>query len=90
MTYLRNGFTIRNVKEIPAFVPINLTVLFVGHRQTVQIQIRRRRMRRLVRVSTVCLQNVLLKMEKMYNTTQQPLKRKWTCPIDNSGKFHSS
>ena len=24
----------------------------------------------------------------MYNTTQQPLNFKWTCPIDNDGKFH--
>ena len=24
----------------------------------------------------------------MKNTTQQPLKQKWTGPIDNSGKFH--
>ena len=25
----------------------------------------------------------------MKNTTQQPLKRKWTSPIDNSGKMGS-
>ena len=30
------------------------------------------------RVTTVCLQNVLLKFEKKKNTTYQPLKRKWT------------
>ena len=24
---------------------------------------------------------------KLKNTTQEPLKRKWTCPIDKSGKF---
>ena len=26
----------------------------------------------------------------MKNTTQQPLKWKWTGPIGNSGKFHSA
>ena len=31
------------------------SVLFVGHRQTVKTQIRRRRMRRLIRISTICL-----------------------------------
>ena len=36
--------------------PLEPSVLFVGHRQTVQTQIRRHRMRRLIRVSTVCLQ----------------------------------
>ena len=39
------------------------SVLFVGHRQTVQTQIRRRILRRLIRVSTVCSQNVLLEFE---------------------------
>ena len=39
------------------------SVLFVGHRQTAQTQIRRRRTRRLIGVSTVSLQNVLLKFE---------------------------
>ena len=39
-------------------------VLFVGHRQTVKIQIRRRKTRRLIRVFTVCLQNVLLNLNK--------------------------
>ena len=40
---------------------------------------------------TVCLQFLLIKiMVKMKNTTQQPLKLKWTCPIDKSGKYHSA
>ena len=43
----------------------------------------------LIRVPTVCLQNVLFKFEKKEkHTIQQPLKQKWTGPIDNSGKFH--
>ena len=37
--------------------------LFVGHGQTVQNQIRRRKTRRLIRFSTVCLQKFLLKSE---------------------------
>ena len=39
------------------------SILFVGHMQTVQIQIRCCRMQHLTRVSTICLQNVLLKFE---------------------------
>ena len=45
------------------FNPHKPSVLFVGHRQTAQTQIRHRRMQRLIRFSTVCLQNVLLKFE---------------------------
>ena len=41
--------------------PYKPSVLFVGHGQTVQTQIRHRIMRCLIRVSTVCLQNVILK-----------------------------
>ena len=41
--------------------PYNPSVLFVGHMQTVQTKIKRRTMRRLIRVSTVCLQNGLSK-----------------------------
>ena len=40
------------------------SVLFVGRRPTAQTQIRRRRMRRLIRVSTVCLQKVILNSNK--------------------------
>ena len=39
------------------------SILFVGHRQTVQTHIRCGRMRHLIRVSTVCLGNALLKFE---------------------------
>ena len=38
------------------------SVLYVGHRQIAQTQIRRHRMRRLIRVSTVSLHNFLLKL----------------------------
>ena len=38
--------------------PYKPSVLFVGHRQTVQTQSSRRRTRRLIMVSNVCLQNI--------------------------------
>ena len=44
--------------------PFKPSVLFVGHRQTVETQTRRRRTQCLIRVSTVCLQNVLSKFEQ--------------------------
>ena len=47
----------------PLIYPFKPSVLFVGHRQTVQTQIRRRKMRRLIRAFTVYSQNVLLKVE---------------------------
>ena len=57
-------------------------VFFVGHGQTVHTQIRRRRMQRLIRVSTVCLQNILLeilnKNDKYDPTT---LVTEWTVSI---------
>ena len=40
-----------------------LLYTFVGHRQNVQTQHRRHRERRLIRVSVVFLQNILLKFE---------------------------
>ena len=43
--------------------PYMPSVPFVGHRQIVQTQIRRHKMRRLIRVSTICLHNFLLKLE---------------------------
>ena len=43
--------------------PYKSSVLFVGHGQTVQTQIRRRRTRRLIRVSTVYLHNIQLILE---------------------------
>ena len=45
------------------FNPYKPSVLFVRHSQTVQTQIRRRSMRRLISVSTACLQNVIIKFE---------------------------
>ena len=54
--------------------PYRPCIPFVGHIQTVQTQIRRRKMRRLISVSTVCLQSqsVLLKCGlKLQNFTKQ-------------------
>ena len=44
-------------------VPHTHSVLFVGHRQTVETQIRRHRTRRLTSVFTVCLQKVILRFD---------------------------
>ena len=43
--------------------PYKPSVVFIGHRQTVQSQIRRRRTRRLIRVFTVCWQEYLFEIE---------------------------
>ena len=43
--------------------PYKQGVLFVGHRQIVENQIRRRKMRRLIRFSTICLQSIILQYE---------------------------
>ena len=52
--------------EQPSYILINPykpSILFVGQRQTMQTQIRRYRMLRLIRVSTLCHQNVLSHFE---------------------------
>ena len=41
--------------------PYMTSALFVGHRQTLHTMIRRRRARRLIRVSIVCLHSILFK-----------------------------
>ena len=63
--------------------PYKSIVLFVGHRQTAQTQTRRQITWLLIRVSTFCLPNVLLKFDEKYHQTT--LKRKWTRPIDRNG-----
>ena len=47
--------------------PYKPSVIFVGHRQTVQNQIRRHRTWRLIRFCTACIQNILLKYEWKWN-----------------------
>ena len=49
--------------QIMVVNPKRPNVLLVGHRQTVHTQIRRHKKRRLIRVSTVCLHNALLRFE---------------------------
>ena len=55
--------TFSNVNCLPCLTHTSLTISFLGHRQTVQTQVRRRRMRRLIRVFTIC-GNVYLKYSK--------------------------
>ena len=54
--------------------PYKPSVPFLGHWQTVQIQIRRRRTRRLIRVFTVCLQDFYSKYNKNEKVHQTPLQ----------------
>ena len=70
--------------------PYKPSVPFLGHRQTVQTQIRCRRTRHLIRVYTVCLQEILLKMKSKYKKMHQtPLNSEmdssswygWTVPL---------
>ena len=56
----------------------------MGHMQTVQVQIRRHKTWRLIRVSNVCLQDVQLKFEKKPSIT---LKLKWTGSTDKEGNM---
>ena len=60
---IKVGYKI-DIKQRSVLNPYKPRVLFVGHRQTVQTQIRRRRTPRLIRVYIVCLQNVLSKIKK--------------------------
>ena len=73
-------------KDINPYMP---SVLFMGHRQTVQIQIRHRMMLCLIRNFTVCLQNLLLKFWKKKNTKYNPtpLKLEMACSNDSSGEL---
>ena len=79
------------VRRLKIYVPC---VLFVGHKQKVHTQIRRRVhafTRRLIRVFTVCLHNILLEIErKMKNTIQQPLSQKRAGPIEKDRKVRSA
>ena len=53
--------SLQSLQHINSYKP---SILFVGHRQTGQAQIRHRIKQCLIRVFTVCLQNVLLKFGK--------------------------
>ena len=68
--------------------PYKHSVLFVGQWQTVQTKIRRRRTRRLIRVSTIYLQNSILDLNKNENTTQHPYTWKWARPTDRGRTFN--
>ena len=71
--------------------PYKPSVRFVGHRQTVQNQIRRRKKRRLIGSPLFWYRIFYQNLNKIKKkNTQQPSKRKWTGPIDSSGKIHSA
>ena len=61
------------------FNPYMPSVLFVGHRQIVQTQIRCHRMWRLIRVSTVFLHKFLLKLNKNEKYHLTSLKTEMDC-----------
>ena len=54
-------FSMMQKVEVRLFDPYKSGILFMGHRQTAQTQARHCIKRRLIRISTFCLQNVLLK-----------------------------
>ena len=62
--------------------PYTSSVLFVGYKETVQTQIRRHRTWRLIRISTVCLENYKVKFEWKWKIP--PNNTQYTDPIDNS------
>ena len=66
---------------------IRASVLFMGHMQTVEIQIRHRIMWCLIRNVTVCLHNFYNNWGKIPHNTP---KLEMDAPIDSSGKFHSA
>ena len=74
--------------------PYKPSVLFVGHGQTVQTHIRRRIMRRLIRVFTVYIHNVLLKINKHEKKIPRNKPENGNglvqFPLDKSGEFHSA
>ena len=66
---------IHNFSKVVRRNPYKQSILFVRHiGQTAQTQIRRNRKRRLMKFSTVWLQNDKIQI-KMKNTTHHPLKR---------------
>ena len=71
------------------FNPYKPSVLFVGHRKTAQTQIRRCRTQRLIRIFTVCSQNVLLEFELKWKIPPNTPKiwNRPVLPID-IGKFN--
>ena len=71
-----DNITIRHHKREPRGQP---SVLFVGRKQTVEIQIRRRRTWRLIWVSTVCLQKVIsnLNINAKYHLTTLNMEMDW-------------
>ena len=72
------------------FYPYKPSFLFVGYRQTVYTHFRRRKMRNLIRVCTVCLHNFLLKFGKRGKKHSAPHKLLMDRPTDEGRHFHSA
>ena len=73
LVYKASGLSTSFYRVYNKFNPYKPNILFNGHMQTVKSLIRRRIMRRLSRLFTICLQYILLKSEeKMKNTTNTP------------------
>ena len=72
------------------FNPYKPSVLFKGHRQTQQTQIRCPKTRRMISLHYLLTECSIKIWIKMKSTNQHPLKLKWTGPIDKIGKFHSA
>ena len=73
------GFTLTGqnfslISSLAGINPYKPNLLFVGHRQIVQTQIRRRSTRHLIRVSGVYLQNVILRFKQKHKYHPTPLK----------------
>ena len=57
------------LRLISVFNPFMPSVPILGHRQTIQSQIRHRRTQRLIRVYTVCIQEFLYKIHQKWKST---------------------
>ena len=59
LKFIRQNFVLKNEISVlkVTFNPFKLSVLKMGHRQIVQTQMRRRMMRRLIWVFTICLKD---------------------------------
>ena len=69
--------------------PYKPGILFMGHSQTVQAQIRHHIMLCLIRIFTVCLHNMYQNLKKKKKNTSQHLYNwKWAHPSDKGRQVH--
>ena len=85
--HITESNNMENYNGLKKVNPNKPRVLFVGHWQTMQTRIRRSAASD---QGLHCLhtERYIQNGIKMKNTTQLPLKRKWTVPIDRNGNFH--